>query len=147
MFRFRLAKVLKHRRRIVDQESRRLQEILIEMNGVLSRRNSYRSDIEVAARAAHRARGVHVDIAVEQAASAFVTGRRNMLVALAKEEEAVRRRVEAQRRVLLTAQRDVSVLEKLEEKQRAEYETEVRRRDRRAMDEVAGRRHLIGSAV
>ena len=147
MFRFRLEKVLKHRRRIVDRESRNLQGILAELNGVRARQNSYRTDIEIAARAAHHARGAIVDIAVEQSTSAFVTGRRRMLQALGQEEAAVRRRVEAQRHVLIVAQREVAVLEKLEEKQRQEWELDSRRRERRAMDEIAGRRHLIGNAL
>ncbi len=144
MFRFRLERVLKHRRRIVDEEARRLQELAIALNRTLATKQAWLADIEEAGLAAHRSRTEHIDLGLERSAAAFVEGRRRMLEDLSGEERQRRDAVEAQRRILVGAQREVSVLEKLEERQRAEWELENRRREQKELDEIAGRRHGAG---
>ena len=140
MFQFRLAKVLNHRRRIVEDEARRMQELAAELNRLLSRRRDYDADIEEAGRAAHGARRGTVDIGLERSAAAFVEGRRRQILLLDVRISEQEDLVEKQRRVLVAAQREVSVLERLEEQQRAEWEQEQRRRQQKFLDEVAGRR-------
>jgi len=146
VFRFRLAKVLNHRRRIVEDEARRMQELAAELNRLLSRRNTYVADIEVAGQAAHGSRRGSLDIALEQAAAAFVQGRRRQIEALDVHVAEQERVVERQRLVLVAAQQEVSVLERLEEKQRAEWDQEQRRREQKLLDELAGRRSVVLTA-
>jgi flagellar export protein FliJ len=140
VFRFRLAKVLNHRRRIVEDEARRMQELAAELNRLLSRRHAFFADIEEAGRAAHGARRGTVDIALERSAAAFVEGRRRQIAMLDERVAAQEAVVESQRKVLVAAQQEVSVLERLEERQRADWEQEQRRMEQKFLDEVAGRR-------
>ncbi len=141
MFHFRLAKVMKHRRRIVENEARRLQELALALNQLLASRHAFAADVEEAALAAHRSRRDTVDLGFERAAAAFVEGRRKQIELLDVQAGEQRIVVERQRRVLVTAQHEVSVLERLEERQRADWEQTMRRREQKQLDEVAARRH------
>ena len=145
MFRFRLLKVLKHRRHVVENEALRLQALATELNRLVAGRLAYEADIETASEAAHGARRVSVSIAVEQATAAFGQGRRRQIEHLAGRLGAQQAVVETQRLVLIKAQQAVSALERLESRQRAEWEHEERRREQKHLDEVAGRRRAYQS--
>lgn len=140
MFRFRLDKVLRHRRRLVDDEARKLQVLSAGLNRLQAERRQLEDDVALAAEAAWRGRQGTVDIAVQRSAAAFVEARRIMIRRLDERIDAARREAEAQRARLVAAQQDVSVLESLEEKQRRQWEQEERRREQKRSDEFGGRR-------
>ncbi len=68
-----------------------------------------------------------------------------MIDALERDKQELQRRFEAQRLTLVGAQRDVSVLERLEETQRESWRRDERRRDQKRIDEVAGRMRSFSS--
>ncbi|HPF33937.1 MAG TPA: flagellar export protein FliJ [Candidatus Krumholzibacteria bacterium] len=140
MFRFRLEKVLRHRRRLVDDEARKLQVLAAGLNRLLAERRRLEEDMEMAAEAAWRGRQGTVDLALQNSAQAFLQARRAQAQRLQGRIDAARQRCEDQRQVLVRAQQDVSVLESLETKQRQDWELQERRREQKLTDELAGRR-------
>lgn len=140
MFRFRLEKVLRHRRRLVDDEARKLQVLAARLNRLLAERRQLEEDVALAAEAAWQARQGTVDMAVQNSAAAFMESRRAMIRRLEGRVAGARAEAEAQRGRLVRAQQDVSVLESLETRQRRAWELEERRREQKRTDEVGARR-------
>lgn len=141
MFRFRLDKVLRHRRRLVDDEARKLQVLAARLNRLLAERRQLEQDVEMAAAASWQGRQGTVDLALLNSAEAFMQARRTTIGRLDGRIDAARREAEDQRRVLVAAQQEVSVLESLEDRQRRAWELQERRREQKLSDELAGRRH------
>ncbi len=144
MFRFRLEKVLRHRRRLVDAAAR---------------------DVAAASAAAHAAQARVADIAeriadfVETAARGRQTdleprrltaecGFRVVLEAQRAHCEAdlarALGRLETARTRLVEAHREQQILERLEAKQRREWELEQVRAERRQLDEIGAVRAAAG---
>lgn len=140
MFRFRLDKVLRHRRRLVDDEARKLQVLAARLNRLLAERRQLEEDVSLAAEAAWQARQGTVDLAVQTSAAAFMEARRAMIRRLEERIAEARVETEAQRGRLVRAQQDVSVLESLEARQRRAWELEERRREQKRTDELGARR-------
>ncbi len=146
MFRFRLEKVLKHRRRLVDDEARKLQVLAAHLNRLLTERRQFEDDIELAGQAAYEQSRHQVDIVIQRSSATFIEGRRIMVRRLAERINEAQYQADRQRAVLIEVQQNVSVLENLEVRQREDWEQEERRREQKEFDEIGGRRRAAGNA-
>lgn len=154
MFRFRLDKVLRHRRRLVDAAAR---DLAVATAGVSAAQAVVAETAERIAdfiEAAARARLTDLD---PQRLTAEV-GFRDVLeagrVRAANALIAATARYEAAREKLVEAHRGQQILERLEESQRQAWDVEQVRRERRLLDEVgsiraaaAGRQDKPGSGA
>lgn len=139
-FRFRLEKVLKVRRRVLEQRTRDLAEAGRAHQARLDQEAALDEAYRRLAGAAPAAAGAALDI--RDLAEAAVRLRRldderrqaAQLTRLALLE------VERRRQLLTVAWRDVEVLRKLEDRRRAQWEEEQRRVEGRRLDEVGGLR-------
>lgn len=141
MFRFRLAKVLRWRERRVDEEARAMREAAEALR--LARRERTRLEAEMArlAREGERLRRDGGDVAQWQLLAAWLTAQTDRLRLLQARERQAAVALGAQRQRLLQAHREKEVLVRLEERQRQVWDDEERRRERRELDDIGGRRH------
>jgi flagellar export protein FliJ len=146
VFRFRLEKVLRHRRRLVDDEARKLQVLAAHLNRLLAERRQFEDDIELAGQAAYEQSHQQVDIVIQRSSAAFIEGRRTMVRRLTDRIHDAQYQADRQRSVLIEVQQNVSVLENLEVRQREDWEQEERRREQKEFDEIGGRRRAAGNA-
>jgi len=137
--------VLRHRRRLVDDEARRLQIISASLNRLLAERRQFENDIELAGRSAYEQSLQHVDIVRQRSSASYIEGRRTMLRRLNQRVIEVQGEADRQRAILIEAQQNVSVLENLEVRQREEWERDERRREQKLSDEIGGRRRIARS--
>jgi flagellar export protein FliJ len=152
MFRFRLDKVLRHRRRLVDAAARDLATATTAAQVAQARVAETAERIADFVEAAARARQTHLDpqrLVAETGFRDVLEAQRNRVEA---ELVAALGRLEAARERLVEAHRDQQILERLEEKQRRDWELEQVRIERRQLDEVgsiraaaAGRQDRPGS--
>ncbi len=136
MFRFRLDKVLRHRRRLVDAAARDVADATATLQSAQERVAEIAERIaDFVETSAHARQAVleprrlvaeraFRDVLEEQRAA-----REAALVAAAEHLETARDR-------LVEAHRDQQVLERLEEKQRQDWEREQIRLERRQLDEI-----------
>ncbi|MBU0742409.1 flagellar FliJ family protein [bacterium] len=138
MFRFKLSKVLRYRRRRLEAEARKLHAIESAAQA-LEREN---------ARMAKRCR--ELALAEQPAVTSAVLGHKRRLteftrgqglMILRNEEEvrSIRKRADVQRRILLAAQRDKRVLELLRDRHLAAWTLRQRRLEQKRTDEIASR--------
>jgi flagellar export protein FliJ len=144
MFRFRLDKVLRHRRRLVDAAARDLAEATATMNAAQARVAETAERIADFVEAAARARQTDLDprrLVAERGYRDFLEAQKARhdadLAAAVDQREGARER-------LVAAHRDQQVLERLEERQRQAWEGEQARRERRQLDEVGAIRAAAG---
>lgn len=139
-FRFRLEKVLKVRRRVLEQRTRDVAEAGRAHQRCLEREEALAEAYRCLAGAAPAAPGALLD--VRDLAELAVRLRR--LGDERREAAQVTRlalnELERQRQLLTAAWRDVEVLRKLEDRRRAQWEEEQRRAEGRRLDEVGGLR-------
>jgi flagellar export protein FliJ len=147
MFRFRLEKVLRFRRRQVEAAGRALAaaaaEVVRTQGQVAATRRLIAGQIEAAAvdRAAQpdprrmRDQGAWLEHLREQERRDAA----QLAVAVAAREEARQR--------LVAAHRDQEVLEKLRQRQQEQWQLEERRTDQRRLDEVASVRSALARQV
>lgn len=144
MFHFRLERVLRHRRRLVDAAARDVAEataVVQDAQAQVAAICEHIADfVETAARA-RQADLVPQRLVAEGAFRAVLEARRihaeNDLVAVVGRLEAARER-------LVAAHRDQQILERLEEKQRQLWELEQVHLERRQLDEVGAIRAAAG---
>lgn len=137
-FRFRLAKVLKVRQRVLDQRARDVAEADRVRQRCVDREQQLAATYTRLAGAKPAAAGTTVDVRdlaeqalrlrrlAEQRAEA---ARDTKLATLALDRERTR---------LTEAWRDVEVLKKLEDRRREQWDEEQRRQESRQLDEVGG---------
>ncbi len=137
-FRFRLDKVLRHRRRRMEAEARKLHAIESAAH-TLERDNAAR-----AARCEELSRTetpvvTDADLERKRQVTEFTRGQGLMILHNEEEIRSIRKRADKQRRVLLAAQRDKRVLELLRDRHRAAWALQQRRLEQKRTDEVASR--------
>lgn len=139
-FRFRLAKVLKVRRRVLEQRTREVAAAERQHQLCLERERRLAEACRQLLEAAPPAAGQVLDVRdlVEQAVR--LRGLRDEQRAAAQVTRAARLELDRRREALTGAWRDVEVLRKLEDRQRAEWEAEQRRLESRQLDEIGGLR-------
>jgi flagellar export protein FliJ len=137
-FRFRLAKVLKVRERVLEQRTRdvaaadRARQVCLERENRLAAAYADLAAIDPAV--AGRALDVR-DLADHSLRLKRLGEQRR---AAARQTDLATAELEVQRARLTEAWRDAEVLRKLEARRREQWEEEQRRRDGRLMDEVGG---------
>ncbi len=141
MFRFRLAKVLRWRERRVDEEARAMRAAAEALRR--ARRDRARLEAELARLASEgeRLRRDGGDVARWRLLATWLTAQTDRLRALQIREREAAVALGAQRQRLLQAHREKEVLLRLEARQRQVWEEEERRRERRELDDIGGRRH------
>jgi flagellar FliJ protein len=139
-FRFRLETLLRLRRAALDEQRAKLaaayraDEILHQhIRGI---------EGQIATNESARRRAVHagaVDIDAALRAQRFDMILQSQLRELARQREAVAAAIEKQRRVVVEADREVKVLERLRERRLAEHRAAEQLEEVKTMDEVAAR--------
>jgi len=141
-YRFRLAPLKRLREATRDEkraslaEALRAQEIVIEQRAELERHLVELSD---SARRAMAPGKVNVDQLLYAGRYELMLRAKQQLLAQQVQELAAE--VDRRQQILAEANRDVRVLEKLEERQAARHREEEEKRLQQTLDEVAGRRH------
>lgn len=139
-FRFRLEKVLKVRRRVLEQRTREVAEAGRAHQRCLDREAALAAEYGRLSASAPAAAGAVLD--VRDLAELALRLRR--LGDERREAAQVTRlaelELERRRQLLTAAWRDVEVLRKLEERRRDQWEEEQRRDEARLLDEVGGLR-------
>ncbi len=139
MFRFKLAKVLRYRRRRMEAEARKLHAIESAAQ-VLEREN-----VRMAARCrelalAEKPEVTSADLEHKRRLTEFTRGQGLLILRNEQEARSIRNRAAVQRRILLAAQRDKRVLELLRDRHWAAWEQQQRHLEQKSTDEIASRR-------
>ena len=145
MFRFRLERVLRWRRRQADLEARKLHALLAGLRALDRERERIAAEMRRLAAAAAPRPGRPLDLQQAQRTTAWLESRRILLARLAERRRALERDAARQRDRWRAARQRQDVLERLRERRREEWLMAERRRDQKRMDEVAGR--LTGRTV
>jgi flagellar FliJ protein len=141
-FRFRLETLLKLRRAALDEQRAKLAEAY-RAEALLVRRQQ-EIDQERAENQYHRRSTANTGVV--QIDAALQTQRYEMILqaqrrVLEEQQRKLQDAIEQQRRVVVEADREVKVLEKLRERRLAEYQLAQQSRDIKHMDEIAARIH------
>jgi flagellar export protein FliJ len=130
-YRFRLASVLKVRRVTEDQAKGRLAEaqriVADAESSVEARRAAYQALEPL--RRAQTARQFHEEIELRRSVALSLLAARNAL-------DDARDAAELRRRELVEARQDVEALERMEERERAIFEMELRRAEELVVDDI-----------
>jgi flagellar FliJ protein len=145
-FRFRLATVLHLRvaardeRRTELGRAQRAAEVLREQQRKINAEIAENQDAlrRLMQRQAASSSGVSVDSLLNANRHSLVL--KSQLVQLDKQQDQIAAEITKRQAVLVEADRDVRVLEKLQEKQQAEYETRSLALEQRELDEIAVQR-------
>lgn len=139
-FRFRLAKVLKVRRRTLEQRTREVAAAEREHQLCREREERLAAACRRLVQAAPPAAGSLLDVRdlAEQALRLRCLHDEHRAATLVT--RAAQLELERRRALLTTAWRDAEVLRKLEERQRGQWEDAQRRLDGRVLDEIGGLR-------
>ncbi|MBC8425641.1 flagellar FliJ family protein [bacterium] len=137
-FRFRLDKVLRHRRRRMESEARKLHAIESAAHAL------ERDNVARAERCRELARtetpiATHADLEHKRKLTEFTRGQGLMILHNEERIQSIRERADVQRRILLAAQRDKRVLELLRDRHREAWALKQRRLEQKLTDETASR--------
>jgi flagellar export protein FliJ len=137
-FHFKLEKVLRYRRRRMESEARKLHTI--ESAALALEQAS----AQMEARCRELTETAATDVSAAEVEdrrrlTEFVRGQQHLIRRNAEEVVLIRHNADAQRLVLLDAQREVRVLELLRERQGEEWSDRQRRLDQKRIDEIASR--------
>jgi flagellar FliJ protein len=142
MFRFNLEKVLQVRKRLVDDEARKLQSIEAAAHALEHENAAMAAQCSDAGR---RVQAGGFDLRRHQLLAGYVAGRQRLMQANEARIATIRTEADRQREILLQVQRDKAVLENLRDRQREAWAEEERRREQKLMDEVASRRSVLST--
>ena len=140
-FKFRLTTLQRLREALRDQRRAQLAEAFQAdeiIEGQQLRLEQEMADVEGRQREASGPGEVDVDALLADQRYAMLLGAQHKH--LRQQREAVAEEIERRRQLLVEADREVRVLEKLEERQRERHRAEENRQEIRQLDEVAGRR-------
>jgi flagellar FliJ protein len=133
-FKFRLEKVLRVRQELVDQQSRRVGEAQMVAAGLEQDSRDLQGQVQQILTCAPPARGI---------STSDLTQRRHWLdhleraqIKLGEELDRARTVVNLEREKLTEAWRDLEVLKKLKERQKAAWQEEQNRLENRELDEI-----------
>lgn len=139
-FKFRLATLLRLREATRDQRRTELAEAY-RVDDVLQQRIEHADQELLALRTQCRRAAAPGAVDIDQlvAAQRYELVLRAQQKQLGSQREQVAAEIERRRQMLVEANRDVRVLEKLRDKQAKRYRREEERREIKRLDEVAGR--------
>ncbi len=144
MFRFRLEKVLQHRRREVEARSREVASRREVHARARAAHEQAARELQQAREAAAAARGQGpLDAAALARTGAWFDARQAELHRLAEHVAGAAADVEAAQERLTTAWQDREVLERLRDRQHRDWRQEQARRERRALDEIGSIRAAL----
>jgi flagellar export protein FliJ len=142
-FRFRLATVLKLREATRDERRGQLAEAYLAESKLRDRREVVEQELaELKALSGHAASG-SVDVERLLAASRFEAILRAEIQLIRQHETTLAAEIEKRRQALVIADRDVRVLEKLEETQRDRHRQTEAAASMKQLDEFAGRQSPV----
>ncbi len=136
-FRFRLSRLLELRRAVRDQARAHLAQAQRAYDMLEERLAALRSELQAARRMMQLVPGA-VDVDRVLAASRYEAVLRYQEQEVLAQRELVAAEVERRRELLLAADRDLKVLEKLQQRQAAQHRAEAERRAMAELDEAAG---------
>jgi flagellar export protein FliJ len=138
-FRFRLEKVLRHRRHLADQQALLVKQAASALATIRQRQAAVQEVMAstLTAGVAERARS---DVQLWRRRADYLAGQRHVLERLDEREQEALAELHRSRRELMEAHRRCRVLELLRERAHLAWQEEQRRRERKLMDEVAGQR-------
>jgi flagellar protein FliJ len=139
-FRFRLASVLKLREATRDERRGQLAEAYLAESKLRDRRELVEQELADLKALSERAASGAVDVERLLAASRFEAILRAEIQVIRQHESNLAVEVERRRQALVTADRDVRVLEKLEETQRDRHRQTEAGALMKQLDEFAGRK-------
>lgn len=139
-FEFRLKALLEVRAAERDAQRSQLAELLAAEERLRAHQATVAAELEraLSAHGEAVARG-HLDIDRLQAAQAFEQSLRNELLVLVRRQQDLDRLVSEQQELLVEAQRQVRVLEKLRDRQHQQYLAAQQSAQWRALDEAGAR--------
>jgi flagellar FliJ protein len=143
MFRFRLERVLQHRRREVDARSRDVAEALNHVQRAQDRRESVARDLQRHRHEGARQRLGHLDAGALQRLATWQDELSSRVRACEEAVADARAALATAQARLQQAWRDREVLERLRDRQRDEWRHEQARRERRALDEIGSIRSAL----
>lgn len=138
-FRFRLEKVKRVRRRLVDQQSQRLAAAQRDLEAAAVRLGEVERRIARTLEAA-AAPAVRLDLDLRRRQLVWLEHLRGLRQRAAAELTAAEDAAAAERRRLMEAWRDLEVLQKLESRQQRTWLEEEARRESRILDEIGQNR-------
>jgi flagellar FliJ protein len=137
-FTFRLETLLKLRMAERDQRRIALAETLTLVERVVRRIDALDKELRAVAKAQAVRPGV-VDVDRLMSADRYAVALRQDRAECEQEQLALEAEVAARRAALVAADQEARALEKLREKQHAQFEAEAERRQQRELDEIAAR--------
>jgi|GEM_PF-1317987 len=135
-FRFRLEKVMKVRRRVVDDRSRAVGEAGRLVTAIERRLEFLGEDIRRCTGGSPAVQTISLNVESLLGRSLWLSHLHDRQRLLAEELAAANDQLEERRRHLTAAWRDLEVLEKLKRKQREQWTVEQAKRERKDLDEV-----------
>jgi flagellar export protein FliJ len=137
-FLFKLAPVLRHRKNVEQEHQRDVAVIEARLNELEWQLRALDADVQ---RTNEHMRQNHLvgRIAPDLLAAhrRYLTATQRRALEIAQQMATVQRSLDEARLALATAARDHKILEKLQDRQRAAWQSELDRRERNALDEVA----------
>ncbi len=143
MFRFRLERVLQHRRREADARAQDLAHAQAALQAAEAARAALADELQDSRSAAAAARQGRLDPAVLARLADWHEELESLLAGAAGVVETRLQAVAAARRSLQEAWRRCEVLERLETRQRAEWQAAENRRERLQLDEIGAIRAAL----
>jgi flagellar FliJ protein len=148
MFRFRLEKVLQHRRRQVQARSRDVATARAALTRAQQAHTAAARDLQESREAVGASRRAgRLDAVSLMRDGAWHDRREQDLAQLALAVREAEQRVAAAQERLTDAWRDREVLERLRERQERQWQQEQARRERRALDEIGSIRAALAGAA
>ena len=138
MFRFKLEKVLRFRRRRMEAEARKLHAIESAAH-TLERDNAKMAQRCRDLALAEKPIVTSADLNHKRRLTEFTRGQGLLILRNEEEARSIRKRADVQRRVLLSAQRDKRVLELLRDRHGETWSQQQRRLEQKHTDEIASR--------
>ncbi|MCP4572088.1 MAG: flagellar export protein FliJ [bacterium] len=139
-FRFRLEKVLRYRRRVVDQRSRQVaaaEMVLAAVDNRIAALRRYLDELPVP-----DGSGGTIDVRARLELAAWYNRQERALEQLGAERQAAADEVADRRQDLSAAFQDREVLERLRQRKREEWVAEEGRRERLELDEIGQQRSV-----
>lgn len=134
-FQFRLQKVLNHRQRLVDQQSRKVSEAARQVALVESKIKAIKDDVQHIIQSGNNS-SVNVEVADLNQRRVWLDHLSRKLDSLAQVKDQADQELSLQRDELTKVWRDLEVLKKLKAKQKEDWKHEILRRENQDLDEI-----------
>ncbi len=134
---FKLQSVLNYRQTLADQAQQQLSSSLQRKSQleeqVQQQQNSFQQlDLQLKEKQQQGLSVAEIDLFESQ-----ILHRRRQIIQLQEQLAPLERQILAERQALMSAARDKQVMEKLKDKQQAEYQQELSRKEREMLDEIS----------